>query len=149
MSGLAAAAAVGGVARKVQAAVATYLSARQAFVNEIDLLLQRDDPGRVIAEALLQRDVAPLLCCPLVSDASPGVRATALHALAKLSAAAPAVAEALLGSGVVDAVVAGLGAAGAGTAAVQVAANAALRALAGAGGSAGARIIMAAGEIDL
>jgi hypothetical protein len=68
---LAAAAASGGAARRVAAAFSAYLAARQAFADAALDLLGRDD-GRATLEAMLQRDAAALLCCPLIQDASPG-----------------------------------------------------------------------------
>lgn len=56
---------------QVQAAFTAYLSARQAFVNELLLGISHDD-GCIMLEAFVRRDVAPVLCCPLIQDASPG-----------------------------------------------------------------------------
>ncbi|KAI8470528.1 MAG: hypothetical protein J3K34DRAFT_509507 [Monoraphidium minutum] len=142
-SGLAAAAAAGGAARKVQAAFSAYLTARQAFANSVLDLAAHDDASHVTLEALVQGDVAAALCCPLIQDPSPGVRTASLRALAKLSAAAPPLAEAFLLSGVVDAVARGLAPeVGAG---VQAAANAAVQALAQSGVPGAARAIIEAG----
>lgn len=86
----------------------------------------RDD-GNVTFEALIQKDVLAVLCCPLVQDPVGGIQCTALTSLAKLVDTDPLVGETIMGSGVLGAIVLGLSH---NSPQVQVAANTAVQSLA-------------------
>lgn len=59
-------------------------------------------------QALIQKDVLAVLCCPLVQDPTGGIQCTALNSLAKLVDTDPLVGETVMGSGVLGAIVLGL-----------------------------------------